>query len=92
MMRQLNAASGNDFVAATRTVAMLEAIASRLNVVDRLHLGRLMVSSGHSITLTAVRHERRRVTVLLLRRYFVLALPQASYRRLGPDRPGGGCL
>jgi hypothetical protein len=52
MKRQLNAPSGYDFVAATRTVAMLEAFAQRLNVVDRLHLGRLMVSSGHSITLT----------------------------------------
>jgi uncharacterized protein YerC len=51
-MRQLNTQSGYDFVAATRTVAMLEAVAQRLNVVDRLHLGRLMVSSGHSITLT----------------------------------------
>jgi hypothetical protein len=52
MMRQFNAPPGYDFVAATRMVAMLEAIALRLNVVDRLHLGRLLVSSGHSITLT----------------------------------------
>jgi hypothetical protein len=52
MKCQLNVPSGYDFVTATRMVAMLEAVAPRLNVVDRLHLGRLMVSSGHSITLT----------------------------------------
>jgi hypothetical protein len=52
MLCQLALPAGHNFLAATRLVAMLEAIAPRLNEVDRLQLGRLMVSTGHSITLT----------------------------------------
>jgi hypothetical protein len=52
MLRQLALPAGHNLLAATRLVAMLEAVAPRLNEVDRLQLGRLMVSTGHAITLT----------------------------------------
>jgi hypothetical protein len=41
-----------DFASAARAVAALEAFAGRLNEIDRLQLGRLMISSGHAVTLT----------------------------------------
>jgi hypothetical protein len=41
-----------DFASAARAVAALEAFAGRLNEVDRLQLGRLMVSAGHQLVLS----------------------------------------
>jgi hypothetical protein len=49
---RLSASLGNDFQAARTLVGMVESAATRMNELDRLQLGRLMVSSGHSITLT----------------------------------------
>ena len=52
MLRQLTALPVHDFASVARMVAVLEALALQLSEVDRLQLGRLMVSSGHSVTLT----------------------------------------
>jgi hypothetical protein len=42
----------HDFASAARAVAALEAFAARLNAIDRKQLGRLMVSTGHSLVLS----------------------------------------
>jgi hypothetical protein len=43
---------GNDFLAAKTLIAVVELASASMGQLDRLQLGRLMVSSGHSITLT----------------------------------------
>jgi hypothetical protein len=54
MLCQLNMLPGQqDFCCGLGLLAALEVIGiARLNEVDRLALGRLMVSAGHSVTLT----------------------------------------
>jgi hypothetical protein len=52
LFHQLAIPQGQEFFACTRMVALLEAWSPRLNKVDRMHLGRLMVSGGHQITLS----------------------------------------
>jgi hypothetical protein len=52
---RLSASLGNDFIAAKTLVGLVEAAAARMGELDRLQLGRLMVSSGHAVTLTCRR-------------------------------------
>jgi hypothetical protein len=52
MFGRLSAALGNDFLAAKTLIGLAEVSAARMGEVDRLQLGRLMVSSGHAITLS----------------------------------------
>jgi hypothetical protein len=53
MFGRLSAALGNDFLAAKTLVGLVEVAAARMGEIDRLQLGRLMVSSGHAVTLSS---------------------------------------
>ena len=50
---------GLDFATGARLVAAVEALGLRLHEVDRLQLGRLMVATGHALTLSSQRDQRR---------------------------------
>lgn len=51
LQRSLGQPFGADFDTARQLVALVEAVAPGLTDLDRLHLGRLMVSTGHEIGL-----------------------------------------
>jgi hypothetical protein len=55
LAQHLNVPIGHDFMAAKTLIAMIEAVAARMNEIDRLQIGRLMVSTGHEITLSCRR-------------------------------------
>jgi hypothetical protein len=55
LLRQLNASAAHDFVVAARLVGALEAFVLRMNAIDKLAVGRLMISAGHNVTLTCTR-------------------------------------
>jgi hypothetical protein len=55
LAHHLNVPIGHDFMAAKTLIAMIEAVAPRMNEIDRLQIGRLMVSTGHEITLSCRR-------------------------------------
>jgi hypothetical protein len=54
LLRQLHLPVGQDFnfTAARALIAMVEAVAMRMDKIDRLQIGRLMVSSGHVIEVS----------------------------------------
>jgi hypothetical protein len=56
-LRQLGLPIGSDFnfAAARMLLVMLEALSMRLDEISRLQLGRLLVSTGHEITLSCRR-------------------------------------
>jgi hypothetical protein len=52
LAQHLNVPIGHDFMAAKTLIAMIEAVAPRMNEIDRLQIGRLIISTGHEITLS----------------------------------------
>jgi hypothetical protein len=55
LAQHLNVPIGHDFMAAKMLIAMIEAVAPRMNEIDRLQIGRLMVATGHEISLSCRR-------------------------------------
>jgi hypothetical protein len=51
LSQHLNVPFGHDFMAAKTLLAIIEAAAPRMNEVDQVQLGRLMVATGHAIAL-----------------------------------------
>jgi hypothetical protein len=52
LMQQLGVSHGDNFTAARQLVALVEANAPNMSVVDRLQLARIMSATAHSITLS----------------------------------------
>ena len=51
LAQHLNVPIGHDFMTAKTLLAIIEAAAPRMNEVDKVQLGRLMVATGHAIAL-----------------------------------------
>ena len=52
LMQDMGVSYGDEFTACRRLVALIEAVAPRLNEVDRTQVARLMSSTAHAISLT----------------------------------------
>jgi hypothetical protein len=52
LAQHLNVPIDHDFMTAKTLLAIIEAAAPRMNEVDQVQLGRLMVSTGHAIALS----------------------------------------
>jgi hypothetical protein len=50
LMQAMNVYPGNEFTAARQLVALIEHVAPLMSEVDRVQLGRLMASTGHTIS------------------------------------------
>jgi hypothetical protein len=55
LAQHLNVPIGHDFLTAKTLIAMIEAVAPRMSKVDQVQLGRLMVSTGHEISINSRR-------------------------------------
>ena len=55
LAQHLNVPIGHDFMTAKTLIAMIEAVAPRMSEIDQVQLGRLMVSTGHEITIKSRR-------------------------------------
>jgi hypothetical protein len=53
LAQHLNVPIGHDFMTAKTLIAMIEAAAPQMSKVDQVQLGRLMVSTGHQITINS---------------------------------------
>lgn len=57
LMQQMGVPYGDGFTACRKLVALVEHVAPAMNEIDRLQLGRLMVSTGHEIGLSCRRRD-----------------------------------
>jgi hypothetical protein len=55
LAQHLNLPIGHDFLTAKTLIAIIEAVAPRMNEIDQVQLGRLMVSTGNEIAMNSRR-------------------------------------